>query len=132
MSLDAQRPVLWMPAHCRPDMVGVKNLSDGSTLTEVQRIGNDAVDHYAKKIPKENAPPKHQREAVEAATNSLFDIAAWIGVRQQLPGAAAPHHPREQEQVCQRLDRQRPSAGKDYTESFKEETRRTPSPEAPW
>ena len=56
------------------------SLSDGTTLTEAQKIGNDTVDHFAKKIPKENAPPKHQREAVEAATNSLFVIAAWIGV----------------------------------------------------
>eukprot|EP00973_Karenia_brevis_P086354 11973872-Karenia_brevis.AAC.1 len=49
--------VVWMLAHCTAEHEGVKALSDGQLLSKHHRIGNEAVDNFAKDIARNDAPP---------------------------------------------------------------------------
>ena len=58
---DTQR-VVWMPAHCSQDAIGVKRLGNGELLTALDITGNAYVDQLAKEAAREGRLPRARRE----------------------------------------------------------------------
>ena len=68
-----------MPAHYTAEHEGIKTLSNGQPLASKHRIGNAAVDAFAKEVARKDAPPKWQIQAVADATEKLTAIGKWLG-----------------------------------------------------
>ena len=94
---DPQR-VVWMPAHCSHEAVGIKRLGNGERLTALDLCGNAHVDKLSKEAARADRLPRECREAVTKLGADLTAIALWIGQATHL----ANHFP----------DLRQPSTGK--------------------
>jgi hypothetical protein len=90
---DPQR-VVWMPAHCSQQAVGVKKLSNGELLTALDLAGNSLVDQLAKEAARADRLPWARREEVRRLGERLTDVATWIGQITELANRFPdPHWP---------------------------------------
>ena len=79
-ALDGRRQALpWMPAHCTPQQVGEKVLSDGSFMTESDRRGNAFVDRLAKQAATWDRIPRAKILFITQQSARVIAIATWIG-----------------------------------------------------
>jgi hypothetical protein len=85
---DPQR-VVWMPAHCSKDAVGVRRLGNGELLTALDVTGNALVDQLAKEAARVDRLPRACREEVRKLGEVVTAVATWIGAVTQL----AKHFP---------------------------------------
>ena len=67
-----------MPAHTKDDDVGRLLLSDGSLLTEVDRLGNAEADRLAKLGAQSHRVPKAVRECIKEHHQLVERTARWI------------------------------------------------------
>ena len=56
---------VWMPAHTSSHDVGVKRLSDGSTLSQLDRDANDCADGMAKAAAAVERVPRAIRDRIK-------------------------------------------------------------------
>ena len=77
MSPDA---FIWMPAHTRPEDVGVKLLSDLSLLSHGDREHNDTADSLAKAAVEEHRAHADLRRKVKEQLKEVEDVARWVGM----------------------------------------------------
>ena len=71
---DAGR-VVWMPAHCTESHIGVRQLSNGDSLTAVDLKGNALVDKLAKEAAGADRLPSQQRKMVADLSETVTAIA---------------------------------------------------------
>ena len=75
---DTER-VSWMLAHCTNSHVGVKQLSNGTYLSEIDLHANALVDKLAKEAANADRLPARQREMVRDLTEVVTAVATWLG-----------------------------------------------------
>ena len=71
--------VIWMPAHTKPDDVGVRELGNGQLLTERDRRGNALVDANAKAAAERYRVPRALVEAELSRVRRAKEAARWLG-----------------------------------------------------
>ena len=71
--------VVWMPAHCTTSAVGVKTLSDGTRLSQIDLQSNELVDGLAKSAAQADRLPEADRKRVQKTWIHITAIARWIG-----------------------------------------------------
>lgn len=71
---------LWMPAHTTEASVGVALLGEGTSLTSLDRRGNDQADTLAKKAANTHGVPESIRTRLQQQRQIIDDIAKWIGL----------------------------------------------------
>jgi hypothetical protein len=71
--------VVWMPAHCGKEAIGVRQLSNGQLLRRADLTGNDLVDSLAKRAAMRWALPRGQVKFVRTVATRLRQAAMWIG-----------------------------------------------------
>ncbi len=76
---DDPRRVVWMPAHCGKDQVGVRQLGNGDLLTISDVDGNAFADQLAKQAARTDRLPSAQRRAVREQGELIIAVATWIG-----------------------------------------------------
>ena len=69
----------WMPAHTSQRDIGVKLLSSGHCLTEVDRRANALADHWAKVVARSVRVPERLRKSLEADEERALQLALWLG-----------------------------------------------------
>ncbi len=70
----------WMPAHTRPEQVGVALKGDGTRLTADDRWGNGVADTHAKEAVEEHRVPLDVRKKIAQHDKEVKQVAAWIGL----------------------------------------------------
>jgi hypothetical protein len=70
--------VVWMPAHTKSSDVGVLRLSNGESLTAVDRMGNAEADRLAKLAVEAHRVPKHIRDMVRDHDRLVEKTARWV------------------------------------------------------
>ena len=80
-ALDDVRPddVVWMPAHTKHAEVGVRELGNGTVLTERDRRGNEIADVHAKAAVAAHRVPRERVEAFRLHCEAAQRAARWLG-----------------------------------------------------
>ena len=68
-----------MPAHCATSAVGVKVLSDGTRLSQIDLQSNELLDGLAKSAAQADRLPEADRKLVQKTWIRITAIARWIG-----------------------------------------------------
>ena len=68
-----------MPAQCSSKLVGIRRLSDGTLLSERDRIGNGRVDDFAKQAAGRDKVPRSVLQLIMQHNLLLSAVAKWIG-----------------------------------------------------
>ena len=68
-----------MPAHCTPQQVGAKKLSNGQLMTEADRSTDALVDRLCKEAASWDKAPKEDLDFIIERSSLLSAIAKWIG-----------------------------------------------------
>lgn len=74
----SRKQFVWMPAHTSEQDVGVMQLSDESTLTDVDRFGNDYADRLAKEAVEEHRVPEALRLALVEHEQLQVATYRWL------------------------------------------------------
>jgi len=69
----------WMPAHTAVHDVGVLRLSNGDSLTQLDRFGNGEADKWAKAAARGDRVPREIRDSIIGMGELVTDTARWIG-----------------------------------------------------
>ena len=70
----------WMPAHCKPYDIGIKELSDGSKLTRRDLNANAEADLLAKRAAIRFRAPASSRTQVVNAERRAAELAVFLGI----------------------------------------------------
>ena len=76
---ESPEDVVWLPAHCGPASVGVKELSNGQKLTSIDVRCNADVDRWAKQAAASARVDERVCQQVSADFVRLKAIARWLG-----------------------------------------------------
>eukprot|EP00973_Karenia_brevis_P051480 7148128-Karenia_brevis.AAC.1 len=69
----------WMPAHCSSAHIGVRQLSNGDTLTAVDHKANALVDELAKRAAMHDRLSDSARHGVVDQAMRVTSVAKWLG-----------------------------------------------------
>ena len=75
---DSLHEVVWMPAHCSLDSVGVRRTSNGELLTSLDIKGNELVDRLAKEAARADRLPRNVVKEVRRLGDRVTAVATWI------------------------------------------------------
>ncbi len=71
---------VWLPSHKGTASVGVIKLSNGATMTEIDRVTNQLADDHAKHVARRERVHDSVREELERLQTVVADVARWIGI----------------------------------------------------
>ncbi len=76
---DDKDVIVWMPAHTTMSDVGVKVLSTGAPLRQLDRKANAEADRLAKLAAKGDRVARQLRKRIIDADERLTAVAKWLG-----------------------------------------------------